>query len=506
MEEESLRKYLNTISEKYLNELYNKVEKKNNKHTKIDNIIDYINKQNNKEFYNLSTKDIKVLKEILNGKEVKEINDNLKDIFVFCDKYGDNKNFIQLELKQVLKDNLYEKYKKMKLENLLIIYMDANGLIPISKLIELFQYHNIVITKEELMKMIKSKEIDYIIDNDIIYENDLLITLNKDNKLIELKNEMKYRMFTDEEIRNYAEKILENKNRIMKEFRKQNEIPEEIIQLLYFNILLYGFKEEEIKNEIIKLPNNKLKILLNNLKKYSKNLPVWIYNGYTNLNGCEEEYKKEFIKTLSINEQTVLYIKYYMCINGLIEIERLIDLLSKNNIQVTRNELLKIIKQESDFETNDTYIYNPMFSNEDNLIKDIINKKNTREYKIVTNIYDDLDKMNSDEEKVKVLCSRYNLPDKASTSVYHYILYGYYDKELLQEIFKENKISISNKLLNCLHEELYKISKDTICWKYNGYSKNEIMKLSTKEAKEKIGRNDLCICGSGKKYKKCCGK
>ena len=23
---------------------------------------------------------------------------------------------------------------------------------------------------------------------------------------------------------------------------------------------------------------------------------------------------------------------------------------------------------------------------------------------------------------------------------------------------------------------------------------------------EKIGRNDPCICGSGKKYKKCCGK
>jgi preprotein translocase subunit SecA len=23
---------------------------------------------------------------------------------------------------------------------------------------------------------------------------------------------------------------------------------------------------------------------------------------------------------------------------------------------------------------------------------------------------------------------------------------------------------------------------------------------------EKIGRNDLCPCGSGKKYKKCCGR
>ncbi|UOD34648.1 UPF0149 family protein [Deferribacteraceae bacterium V6Fe1] len=28
----------------------------------------------------------------------------------------------------------------------------------------------------------------------------------------------------------------------------------------------------------------------------------------------------------------------------------------------------------------------------------------------------------------------------------------------------------------------------------------------TKKKKEKIGRNDLCPCGSGKKYKKCCGR
>jgi len=26
------------------------------------------------------------------------------------------------------------------------------------------------------------------------------------------------------------------------------------------------------------------------------------------------------------------------------------------------------------------------------------------------------------------------------------------------------------------------------------------------EEGEKVGRNDLCPCGSGKKYKKCCGK
>ena len=28
----------------------------------------------------------------------------------------------------------------------------------------------------------------------------------------------------------------------------------------------------------------------------------------------------------------------------------------------------------------------------------------------------------------------------------------------------------------------------------------------TRTAEKKIGRNELCPCGSGKKYKKCCGK
>ena len=30
--------------------------------------------------------------------------------------------------------------------------------------------------------------------------------------------------------------------------------------------------------------------------------------------------------------------------------------------------------------------------------------------------------------------------------------------------------------------------------------------LKTKIAENKVGRNETCPCGSGKKYKKCCGK
>lgn len=38
----------------------------------------------------------------------------------------------------------------------------------------------------------------------------------------------------------------------------------------------------------------------------------------------------------------------------------------------------------------------------------------------------------------------------------------------------------------------------------NGFTYEEIAK--SKISKEKVGRNDVCPCGSGKKYKLCCGK
>ena len=39
----------------------------------------------------------------------------------------------------------------------------------------------------------------------------------------------------------------------------------------------------------------------------------------------------------------------------------------------------------------------------------------------------------------------------------------------------------------------------------SGGEKSEIKKAPVKKDK-KPGRNDLCPCGSGKKYKKCCGR
>jgi hypothetical protein len=58
-----------------------------------------------------------------------------------------------------------------------------------------------------------------------------------------------------------------------------------------------------------------------------------------------------------------------------------------------------------------------------------------------------------------------------------------------------------------LGEEQLKKKKATIDERLSFFEDNFLMhnaKPIIKEANEKIGRNDTCYCGSGKKYKKCC--
>ena len=60
---------------------------------------------------------------------------------------------------------------------------------------------------------------------------------------------------------------------------------------------------------------------------------------------------------------------------------------------------------------------------------------------------------------------------------------------------------------NILAYELEHLAKSIKRWSLNGYSENEITKQEQRVVNEvKIGRNDPCLCGSKKKYKKCCGR
>lgn len=52
-----------------------------------------------------------------------------------------------------------------------------------------------------------------------------------------------------------------------------------------------------------------------------------------------------------------------------------------------------------------------------------------------------------------------------------------------------------------LHERSRFVREDGV-WRYAGGSKGNTVRRET----PKVGRNDPCPCGSGRKYKKCCGR
>lgn len=95
------------------------------------------------------------------------------------------------------------------------------------------------------------------------------------------------------------------------------------------------------------------------------------------------------------------------------------------------------------------------------------------------------------------------------------IHYAFLNQTGLQEVFdileSYNAYIDEDKLVDLVTQ----CSNNTRLWENKGYSPNELFKMNKRmftqvnlneKKTEKIGRNDPCPCGSGKKYKKCCGK
>ena len=77
-------------------------------------------------------------------------------------------------------------------------------------------------------------------------------------------------------------------------------------------------------------------------------------------------------------------------------------------------------------------------------------------------------------------------------------------KEVLELCFEEVYSRPNSEERVLLKKTLFDFIENIPLWKYKG---NTIKQIERKNVKNdiKVGRNDLCPCGSGKKYKKCCG-
>ncbi|HVI40666.1 MAG TPA: SEC-C metal-binding domain-containing protein, partial [Anaerovoracaceae bacterium] len=98
--------------------------------------------------------------------------------------------------------------------------------------------------------------------------------------------------------------------------------------------------------------------------------------------------------------------------------------------------------------------------------------------------------------------------------VRNYIIYGDGIKELGSILDRHNLIFSGEKQLQEFINLIMLAKNNTRIWENNGYTPSELYEIFSKRDRNivrfptlqrpKIGRNDPCPCGSGKKYKKCC--
>ena len=215
------------------------------------------------------------------------------------------------------------------------------------------------------------------------------------------------------------------------------------------------------------------------------------------------EYKKAIEEKINFSDYDEL-VNGYIFINGVIENKKLQELLKEyHDIDISLKELDSIVL-DNNYRIIDKKYYTGI---EDFGTKEILEymsiKERAGQYKKLD--LDQLAKTQEFEDEMEELVTREvnNNPETLG-----FILFlaenGGLNKDIL-EGFNEEGISFNSKAIKLILELYKKYKKDISCWPFNGYSITEYQELRQTKNK-KVGRNEPCPCGSGKKYKHCCGK
>ena len=196
----------------------------------------------------------------------------------------------------------------------------------------------------------------------------------------------------------------------------------------------------------------------------------------------------------------------YLFYNGIIERRKLQELLKiYHDIDYTIDELDEQIKKVKFNAVGDYYC---VFDNIDEIMKRVIipQKKAFKKYKKV-DINSDFDYINFTNFNSELSSYIDNLSGKyakeLSMSLIATIHMNLYGNDFVKNMFKEYNIKYTDKDYKNIIEIINNYKNTLPIWTYNGYSKKEVNSMPKEK---KVGRNDSCPCGSGKKYKKCCGK
>ncbi|AKL94420.1 putative protein DUF1745 [Clostridium aceticum] len=135
-----------------------------------------------------------------------------------------------------------------------------------------------------------------------------------------------------------------------------------------------------------------------------------------------------------------------------------------------------------------------------------------------------VDRNDAYERMMKLIKDHYNIMPNEAGSLVEECIYAIRTGESINNIaqFIQRHLEVPNfETMKRFTEEIIYLNNNTRQWMIKGYTPEELAQrekphlMPTSSAgngevfniktKKKIGRNDPCPCGSGKKYKKCCG-
>ncbi len=520
VKEKTIIECLNTLSNSELEKKYENIpqefkpkKKKVTLAEKKDIICEYILSEFIAKMLFFKEKDLEHIKNLIAQKQPLEQIDPefLASLFVFKEE---NTYIVPTELKELYNQIIEKGVQEEKCNLAMNFYLRNNGVLDINKLLELLEYSGFSLTKSKLLKIIKTNE-DYIVKKDLIYFNELALSIDKNEHIHQQKQQQPYHEYTLEEIMAYMilEEQLDYSNEISKILAKQvkNKNRRNDISDMIYNTVRIGYNYstsvyeilDDLKVNLSKEEKEKLEELMDEIYDST---PSWELNGYC---GAElynnEDSTNEIFEQLPLEEQIQFLIHAYLEMNGVIEIEILRKILKEeHHLDFSRKKIIDYAHQIEGIKVTGKYLHVDGMQQED--IKNITQYKDQLDkYKVIDNIDEFLDEQNEIVDRIVDLGARYNVAEEAMDNINSFMYLGFFNDEILKEILSIFNVKMLPKQYKTFLKELIDIQKNMRLWSLNGYKKSELVALNSKKS-EKIGRNDLCPCGSGLKYKKCCGK
>ncbi len=209
----------------------------------------------------------------------------------------------------------------------------------------------------------------------------------------------------------------------------------------------------------------------------------------------DDDVKDQYLNTLVTD---------YLEMNAVLRKEKLQELLKSNAFTVDIKELDKLVKDNDYYILNDNY-YSIFDEMDDEDLGELLKTKDKfSKYKTA-----DLAKCSEEFDFYEKLWELVNTDisdnkDELFNELRLLAKNNGFSKSNLEELAYNYGINLSVKVKDKLLK-LYNNYKDSIgIWEYNGYTATEY--LAMRKETKKVGRNEPCPCGSGLKYKKCCGK